>query len=53
VIIVGEALTTLCFLAAAVALRSRLRAPPARFDRAKTWAMVGGAIGFFVWFGVF
>jgi len=50
VIIVGEALTGLCFLAAAIALLSQLRAPPARFERAKTWAVVGGAIGFLVWF---
>ena len=49
-IIVGEALTGLCFLAAALALLTRLRAPSARFERAKTWAVVGGAVGFLVWF---
>ena len=49
-IIVGEALTGLFFLAAAIALLIRLRAPPARFERAKIWAVVAGAIGFFVWF---
>jgi len=49
-IIVGEALTGLFFLAAAIALLSHLRAPPPRFQRAKTWAVVGGAVGFFLWF---
>ena len=46
-IIVGEAFTGLFFLAAAIALLIRLRAPPARFERAKIWAVVAGAIGFF------
>jgi len=49
-IIIGEGLTGLCFLAAAIALLIQLRASPARFERAKTWAVVGGAVGFLVWF---
>lgn len=49
VIIFGEALTGLCFLGAAVALLVRLGAP-AQFARAKTWAVVGGTVGFLVWF---
>ena len=49
-IILGEALTGLFFLAAAVALVRQLRAPPPRFEGAKTWAVVGGAVGFLVWF---
>ena len=49
-IIMGEGLTGLCFLAAAIALLIQLRASPARFERAKMWAVVGGAVGFLVWF---
>src|SRR3954454_16920732 len=49
-IIAGEALTGLCFLAAAIAMLSHLRASPARFERAKRCALVGGAVGFLVWF---
>jgi predicted small integral membrane protein len=49
-IIVGEALTGLCFLVAGLALMAKLRAPPAQFARAKTWAVVGGTVGFLVWF---
>jgi predicted small integral membrane protein len=49
-IIVAEALTGLCFLMAALTLMANLRAPPARFARAKTWAVVGGTVGFLVWF---
>ena len=41
-IIVGEALTGLCFLVAALTLMANLRAPPAQFARAKTWAVVAG-----------
>src|SRR3954452_3371171 len=39
-IIIGEALTGLGFLAAAIALLIQLRASPARFERAKMWAVV-------------
>ena len=49
-IIGGEALTGLSFLAAALALMAKLRAPPAQFAHAKTWAVVGGTVGFLVWF---
>jgi predicted small integral membrane protein len=49
-IIVGEALTGLCFLAAALTLMANLREPPAQFAQAKTWAVVAGTVGFLVWF---
>lgn len=49
-IILGEALTGLCFLAGAIVLFTRLRASPARFTEAKAWAAAGGAVGFLVWF---
>ena len=52
-IIVGEALTGLCFLAAALALMANLRAPSAQFARAKTWTVVAGTVGFLVWFLAF
>jgi predicted small integral membrane protein len=49
-IMVGEALTGLCFLVAAATLMANLRAPPAQFAQAKTWAVVAGTVGFLVWF---
>jgi predicted small integral membrane protein len=49
-IVVGEALTGLCFLGGALALLVELRGPPAQFARAKTWTVVGGTVGFLVWF---
>ena len=49
-IIVGEALTGLCFLVAALTLMANLRAPPTQFAQAKTWAVVAGTVGFLVWF---
>jgi predicted small integral membrane protein len=49
-IIIGEGVTGLCFLTAAIALLIRLRASPALFQKAKTWAVVGGSVGFLVWF---
>lgn len=49
-IIAGEALTGACFLVAGIALLAALRAPAARFERAKAWAVAGGVLGFLVWF---
>ena len=49
VIIVGEALTGLFFLAAAIALLSQLRAPPARFERATHGPWWAARLVF--WFG--
>jgi len=48
-IIAGEALTALLCWAGAYALLTRLRAPAARFNRAKGWAMAGLLLGFLVW----
>jgi predicted small integral membrane protein len=49
-IIFGEGLTGLSLLAATFALLRRLRAPSARFNRAKRLVFVGATIGFLVWF---
>jgi predicted small integral membrane protein len=49
-IILGEGLTGLGLAAATIALLRRLRAPSARFGRAKRLVFVGAALGFLVWF---
>src|SRR6516225_562192 len=38
------------FLAGALTLMVNLRASPAQFAQAKTWVVVGGTVGFLVWF---
>jgi len=49
-IILGEALTALLFLAGAMRLLSAVRAPAEKFEAAKAWVVVGAGIGFAVWF---
>lgn len=50
VIIGCEWLTFLLLVIGALALLARLRAPAARFNRAKIWAVAGLIFGFGVWF---
>jgi predicted small integral membrane protein len=50
VIIAAEGLTGALLAVGALALLARLRAPAARFNRAKAWAIAGGTLGFAVWF---
>lgn len=49
-IIAGEALTGLLFLAGAIALLAKLSAPGAEFDRAKGWSVAAALMAFLVWF---
>lgn len=49
-IILGEAVTGILFLIGAVQLMRALRAPAARFDRAKSFSILGATAGFAVWF---
>jgi predicted small integral membrane protein len=49
-IIAGEAVTGLLFIAAAVALWRARRAPSRHFQAAKNWANAAGTAGFLVWF---
>jgi predicted small integral membrane protein len=49
-IILGEGLTGIGLLLAAIALLRRLRAPAARFNQAKRLVFVGVGLGFLVWF---
>lgn len=49
-IIAAEALTGLCFLACALLLLLKLRAPVRDFHRAKTLGVIGATIGFANWF---
>ncbi|WP_424813142.1 DUF2165 family protein [Roseococcus sp. YIM B11640] len=49
-IIAGEALTGMLFLAGAIRMLAALRAPAARFEAAKSWAILGAMAGFGVWF---
>jgi predicted small integral membrane protein len=48
-IVAGEALTALLLWVGVLQMLMRLRAPAARFDRAKTWAVAGLSVGFLVW----
>jgi predicted small integral membrane protein len=49
-IIFGEELTALVLAVAAIALLWRLRSSAHRFNRAKGFLFIGGALGFLVWF---
>ncbi len=49
-IIIVEGLTCLAFLAAAVRMAVKLRAPKAEFQRAKAATAVGALLGFGLWF---
>ena len=49
-IILGEGLTSLSLVLAAIGLLRRLRSNGADFDRAKRLVFIGSAIGFVVWF---
>ncbi|MFG1292674.1 DUF2165 family protein [Xanthobacter versatilis] len=49
-IIAGEATSGLFLALGAVAMLARLGAPPARFERAKRFVYLGGALAFLVWF---
>lgn len=49
-IIVAEALVSLAFFTATVAMTAALTAPSEDFRRAKAWAAVGVALGFALWF---
>lgn len=49
-IILGEALTGVLFVAAAVAMARALRADAAGFARARAWVPAATALGFLVWF---
>ncbi len=50
VIILGEALTCIAFVAGALALLRALRASGAEFNRSKQFVYVGVGLGFLVWF---
>lgn len=52
-IILGEAVMGVLFLVGAARLLGALRAPAARFDAAKSWAISGATLGFALWFGGF
>lgn len=49
-IIAGEAVSGLFLALGAVAMLARLAAPAARFERAKRFVYLGGALAFLVWF---
>ena len=49
-IILGEAVTGLLFLAGTVRMLRALRAPAERFEAAKSWSILGATAGFGVWF---
>jgi predicted small integral membrane protein len=49
-IIAAEGIVFLLLAIATVAMLLALRAPAARFQRAKTWMVAGAAAGFMVWF---
>jgi predicted small integral membrane protein len=49
-IIAAEAATGALFLAGAVALWRTRQAPADEFNRAKRWAIAGGALAFLLWF---
>jgi len=49
-IIAAEIAMGLCFLACAARLFIHARAPAASFQRAKTLGVVGGGLGFAIWF---
>ena len=48
-IVAGEALTTLLLWIGVLLMLVRLRASPARFVRAKAWAIAGLSVGFLIW----
>jgi predicted small integral membrane protein len=49
-IIVGEGVTGVLFLAGAIGMTRALHAPSAAFNRAKAYAIAGGLVAFLVWF---
>lgn len=49
-IIAAEGIVFLLLAIATVAMLLALRAPAARFQRAKSWMVAGAAFGFMVWF---
>jgi predicted small integral membrane protein len=49
-IIAAEGVVSVLLAVATIAMLLALRAPAARFQRAKTWMVAGAAVGFMVWF---
>jgi predicted small integral membrane protein len=49
-IILGEGLTGMALAVATISLAWRLRSDSVRFNRAKRFVIIGGALGFAVWF---